>query len=191
MSDDVFGFDAAGEQESGSEAEGAAPAAATGTKGRKKRKTPNAPKPLSITPKKVSFPEPEERSYYLCGLLPDCPFGSISFGGIDFSKWEQSQVPREGDPTRTILSAPMQVSGRVHHLTDVQKEAVLEGVAKKVIRSAGTQKTLRSMDGSRYRDFRPVAGDEPVATYVYMVEIESPTLVDRTYPPAYPPLLKR
>ncbi len=144
-----------------------------------KRKGTRGMSPLGIEPPSLPQPEAVATKFYWCGVTKDCPFHSVTAGGFDFPAFTQKQEPRGEGGNMTILGET-KFAGRVHKMTEGQVKWCLEGIANRILRMK-TNKEMKPIHGGR-KPFMPMAGDEPLAKYVYMIEIDDPDNVNYAYP---------
>jgi len=136
---------------------------------------------LSIKRREIQIPDLEPRKTYWCGVIPDCPRGCVHAGGIDFPAFVNPQIPDAEVPGRSKVDSGMRLSGTFHDLTDEHVAKVLEEIRLKVFRGR-LLKTMKPGPRGKER-YVPDPNDEPLAKYVYMIEVPSTHSVSRTFPP--------
>ena len=124
----------------------------------------------AITIPRPASPQQEERHNqhkYWVGLTKDCPFTTITAGGQDFNKHVEPPVElEEGNWQRQLRK------GQLVTLGDDQIKKILEKIKVKYIRVIGGGSNRKALLFSTENiQYRWVAGDEPLAKYVYIMRV--------------------
>ncbi len=156
---------------------------------------------LRIDIPKDEIPEAPPKTYYWCGATMDAPHSNYTLGGVSFPKTTGSIIERAEGRQECVPDTDV---GVVNHVTDTQRNLILEHVKTKVIRNLretkeaqidGTEMVRRSgdiitMKSGKVRKFVPQPGDIPIGCFVYMVKVrhrddrpiqDPPSLVKRDF----------
>lgn len=143
---------------------------------------------LRLTSESIKPPAEQATARYWCGVSVDCPIQTIHAGGLDFPRSIQISVESAEKPGRMDLTDATQC-GRIHWLTDAQREIALKSIAARVIRTEGKREFLLSTLGSSTRPYIARADDRPLGSVVYMVQVGEGQHVNRGAP--HPEMLVR
>jgi len=128
--------------------------------------------PTGLVPEKLTLhgsrvQEPEVRTPYWIGTTDDCPRQTVHAGGFDFPRALGKLTDERGEPATGLLR------GRIVQMTAEEVKLVKQRIAERVVRSGGARRDVLSIRGSVDRPYRPRAGDEPLAKFVYMIRLGS------------------
>ena len=73
-----------------------------------------------------------EKEYYWCGVTDDSPCAEITLGGVNFQKTKGSVID-DGQGRQSFMDHTTR--GMIHHLTENQKNIVLEHAGNKSVRN--------------------------------------------------------
>lgn len=103
----------------------------------------------------------EKRTYW-CGAMPGGPFQNYAFGGREFVLYEEDVQTEEGVTHR------FKRAGKVHQLTDAQRDAIVADVRNKVMRGRGPGSKIHPVT---HADYKPHESDHASGEYVYMIAV--------------------
>lgn len=138
--------------------------------------------PLTITVPLDQIQVEEEISEdYWLGTMPNCPLQNIVLGGVSFPSFTGvlRYAPKTLDPIYP------ETRGAVVKLSSRELKVILDRVPLYFVRRRGSQVSIVSKTS---RQFRPAAGDVPVAAYLYLVRLSDAMPIDwrrRTPEPMY------
>lgn len=151
-----------------------------------------AGEPVKIDVEPLAFEvDTSPRSRYWMGTFPTCPIQNVTVGGQSFPRYSGTPVfGANGKPDRPP------VAGTIGELTEAQLEHVKAAVARRVVRRASGEKGHASIYLRDVAGFAARAGDEPLASHVYLVKLsgagttvagELPPAMDGSAPPSIAP----
>jgi len=112
-----------------------------------------------------TFQLAEGEKLYRVGVNPKCPVHSVTLGGQNFTRRSEKVTGHGGE----TLREPM--DGSIVIMQPGQLERCMEAATHKVIRSTRGRKVRSRVVDKRTKGFRNVAGDTPVADWVYAEEV--------------------
>jgi hypothetical protein len=115
---------------------------------------------------------------YRIGLTADCPVHQVSLGGRTFAKRTEKVEGYGADTRRT------DVRGSFEFLTDQDVARIKENASKRVIRATSGDKKFCRVYATDNRRYRRLGGDEPLARYVYVEQVEESASPYGEYRPA-------
>lgn len=119
------------------------------------------PDAVTIAEGKMEIPPAEPSEIYHVGTRRGSPLQNATIGGISFPEYSGG----------TLTNDPKRQGARVR-LTPSRVKAIQKNIGTRVVRWAGEGKERRGTVLSTLSDgFVPVAGDEPLAKYLYCVRV--------------------
>ena len=132
-------------------------------KQRNKRSDGSASDVIKVKVEPLSIAPGEDAETYWCGTLPGCPMQNVTVGGQNFPLFVGTPTfGKDGQPDRDLTH------GAELDLSDRQVEAVMAGVANRVLRRVGSKERPRGMIITRDGPYRMQSGDEPLGKHMYM-----------------------
>lgn len=124
-----------------------------------------APKPVTVQIElEAPAPESPKRRYWI-GTMPDSPVQNITLGGVTFHRYVGKFERADGSID------PRTPRGDVVWIDDTRRARIEREVKSKLLRVRGGRRVVVSRITPPQREFRAMPGDEPLAYYVYMVEL--------------------
>lgn len=143
-----------------------------------KRSTDSKSGALRIKTEEISPAVKGPTKLYWIGTTEDSPYQNVTVGGVSFPRWTGMAVwGADGTPDRP---EGLRAGARVN-LTEGQVNAILRGVANRILRPVGGEERAKLIPKDA-RTYRPMKGDEPLGRYLYMHDLSK----TGGHPPAEP-----
>lgn len=125
-----------------------------------------------------TIPDEEREKPFWLGTLPSCPRWTVGIGGVMFHRFTNPPVGFDSDAAETQRTFQ---KGNIELLKPSKSKAVLEMLKGKVVRFHGS--TGRgSVHNITHPLYTRLAGDQPLAMHVYMVEFDETAMMLRESP---------
>jgi len=132
--------------------------------------------------------EQAAEQYYHIGVLPEAPFSFVTVAGVAFHQYTDPPV-MDGRTKGHMITDRYRIDGQILPLSKAKVNAIREALSHKIVRDNRILNTNTTEGDSRHVRYRSIAGDTPLAKFLYMKTVAgTPEPVQR--PPSPPSLLE-